>query len=243
MPRVVSKTKAAQKNVDTVRGGGGGWGEHGACQNMCAAWKLDCSQVAKRRREKETIERPREWRKYRMNEGERHIVKLFSECWDPRGCGVTVKPSMHMLCRPEGWRQGSGGEKVFVVFKWSHGLRVRGSFLITRLSSLISTCLLLFWFLGFNLGLSLFWQLPLVLFAVLYVVAQWTGLRWCVFFFFFSSLQLSFANTQQHESSCLASLVTRNWEGCSQGGWSSDFWTSPKFRFQKLWYVTKHQQN
>lgn len=99
---------------------------------------------SERRGEKEEIERPREWRKYGMNTGERHIVKLFSECWDPRGYSVTFRPSMHMLCRPVGWQEGA--KKVFVVipFKLSCGQRERGSFLITYWSSLMSTCVFLY---------------------------------------------------------------------------------------------------
>lgn len=46
MPRVVSKTKAVQKKSRPWIQYLGGR-KHGACQNMCAAWKMDCFQAVK----------------------------------------------------------------------------------------------------------------------------------------------------------------------------------------------------
>lgn len=58
-----------------------------------------------------------------MNKAGRHIVELFAERWDPRGYGVTIKPCMHMSCRPVDRREGE--RNVVIPFKLGCGQRER----------------------------------------------------------------------------------------------------------------------
>lgn len=148
---------------------------YGACQKMCAARKLDCLQAQEIKRG------GKEERGGRGNDGSNKWIKRRGILWEyfpnvgiPEAAASHTKQSMHMLCRPVGRREGKV-VLVVIPFKLSHGQRQRGSFLITRWSSLIHSTWVYFYFGFMVLICQAFWRPFNPLFALFYVVVQSSG--------------------------------------------------------------------